>query len=280
MLAVVCGVLISGGISFAATLTFDDLQTDQPVPNGYGGLDWGNFWVFAQNPNDPGTGLDDGVVSSPNIAANGYYWYGSITAPSGTTFTLNSAYLTACWWWSISVEVTGYLEGSLMFDCTYNLSPTTPLLAEFPSAVVDSVNFTVNDSSQFVMDNLTINAAEHMVPWKGKSKGQLTPDMTGAGLAYAIAEAGNATHVGNFTEVGTPDPTTGVTWITITAANNDELYGVVVGTSGSLPVVEYNIVIFDGTGHFQGAQGSYVETLTIDPATLEFTATSAGTINN
>lgn len=130
------------------------------------------------------------------------------------------------------------------------------------------------------MDSLTINAtAGKVVPWKGISIGRLTPDTTGAGLAYTVAEAGVATHVGIFTEVATPDPTTGVTWITITAENKDQLYGVVVGTSGSLPVVKYNIVIFDGTGWFKGAQGSYVETLKINPKTLEFIAESAGTIS-
>ena len=45
------------------------------------------------------------------------------------------------------------------------------------------------------------------------------------------------------------------------------------------PVVYATIVIYDGTGRFKGAKGSYIATLTIDPATYTFTSTSTGTIS-
>jgi hypothetical protein len=265
----------------ATTLTFDDLPINQRVPNGYGGLNWGSFWVFPQ-ASEEYLGLHNGVVSGSQLAALG--GVEEISAPSTTTFTLNSAYLTACWWSDAEVEVAGYLKGNLMFDRAFNLTPTTPLLADFEAAVVDYVRFTVSDSTsgfnQCVMDNLIINAPTDTAPWKGKSSGKLKTVQAGGGSAYLFSETGTATCVGKFTEIGTPDASTGTTWITITAANKDKLYGVVVGSSGSLPVLNYKIVIYGGTGQFKGARGSFVETLTIDPKTGAFTATSAGTISD
>jgi hypothetical protein len=284
MLAIVCGVLISGGISFAATLTFDGLPSNQPIPNGYGGLNWDNtMWSFQQDPSHPGCGISDALPPGAIAAFSANPYWGVITAPIGETFTLNAAYMASAWWHPLTLEVNGYLAGRLIYTRTYDLSPTALSLVEFPSQIIDCATLKpwASDGGgdpfidQFCMDSLTINAnAGKVVPWKGKSTGQLTF----AGLAYGIDEAGNAAHLGKFTEIGTPDSVTGVTWITITAANNDELHGVVVNESGSLPELEFNVVIYNGTGRFEGAQGSYVETLTIDPATGAFTATSAGTI--
>jgi hypothetical protein len=69
---------------------------------------------------------------------------------------------------------------------------------------------------------------------------------------------------------------------TVTAANRDELYGMVVGLSGNTVY----LLIFDGTGRFKGATGKISATLTIDPIpvnldplTLAYTATATGTIS-
>jgi hypothetical protein len=289
ILTVVCGVLISGAISFAATLTFENLPVNQQVPDGYGGLNWNNtMWVFERvNPN-PSSGFADALPLGAKGAFSGMPYWGVITAPIGETFTLNSAHTASAWWHYETLEVKGYLMGKLMYSTTYELSPTVLTLVEFPPEIVDCVTLkpwvTENGGEpyidQFLMDSLTINTPQQMVPWKGESAGRLQPVAASTGSAYAIAEGGNATHVGKFTAASTPDPATGVTWITITAANGDEVYGVITKVSGNWPALSFKVVIFDGTGHFKGANGSYVETLTIDPTTGAFTAVSAGTISN
>lgn len=293
MITVVAALLVSGGISFAATLTFEDVSvgvgSPVPMPQGYGGLNWDNMWVVKQDPSWAGSGLGDALLPGANAADNGFWWYGTISAPFGETFTLNSAYLASCWWFPETLEVKGYLAGRLMYTRTYELSPSALSLVEFPSEVIDSATFTPYAApnggeriiAQFIMDSLTINGdAQHIVPWKGKGAGQLTPVLTEAGSADAVFEAGVDTYLGKFDAVGIPDPVTGVTWLTLTAANGDLVYGVVTDISGTLPLVQYKVVIYGGTGRFQGIAGSYVETLTIDPATLAFTATSAGTVNS
>jgi hypothetical protein len=227
------------------------------------------------------------MVSSPNVAANDYWAPGVISAPEGTTFILKSAYLTACSF-PVVLTVSGSKQGAPVFESTFHLTTDGPTYANFGSKVVDSVIFTVNPEvnpdpyqpqGQIVMDNLnvtTINAGA--VPWKGKSTGRLTP-LPPDGQRFDVAEWGTATHVGNFTETGTFNPANGITWIVITAANGDKLFGYVADEWGTLPVIQVSIVIYDGTDRFKGATGSYVGTLTVDMKTLTFTATSTGTIS-
>src|SRR5580658_3732952 len=87
----------------ATLLTFDDLPAGGPsalyppvVPNGYGGLNWGNFAVENGLEFDatPGDGYYYGVVSSSNVAFNDYGNPASITVSSGL-FDLDSGYLTS-----------------------------------------------------------------------------------------------------------------------------------------------------------------------------------------
>ena len=122
-----------------------------------------------------------------------------------------------------------------------------------------------------------------LVPWKGKTVGQLIPTP----LGFAVEEAGVATHVGRFTETATPTlvevdgATTVVTLIEITAANNDKLFGHVANLEASgFPVIYVEIVIDGGTGRFEGATGSYDGILVIDPVTLTFSGSSEGFISS
>jgi hypothetical protein len=136
-----------------------------------------------------------------------------------------------------------------------------------------------------VLASIVFAQAGDTVPWKSVSAGQLTPTADPPG--FAITEVGVSTHVGKFTQIGTPtwinpnDHGQGaVTWIVKTAASGDQLFAYVAAISmEDFPVVEATIVIYDGTGRFKGATGSYVAKLTIDPATFTFTSTSTGTIS-
>lgn len=47
LLSAVLGVLMLGGMAARAdtVITFDDLTAGNPIPNGYNGLNWTNFYV-------------------------------------------------------------------------------------------------------------------------------------------------------------------------------------------------------------------------------------------
>ena len=51
-------------------LTFDELppadKTGTPIPNGYGGFDWSNFYYHPDNYE----GYKNGCVSAPHVAFN------------------------------------------------------------------------------------------------------------------------------------------------------------------------------------------------------------------
>jgi hypothetical protein len=152
----------------AATITFDDLVDSgdgTPIPNGYQGLNWNNFWVL----NTPAysvqtSGYVNGTVSPPNVAFNGF---GDPAAFSNGTFTLNSFYLTAAWNNGLNVTVTGLLAGNPIFQQTFIVDTTGPTFVSLDWSGIDEVTWVsfggVNagyDGSgvHFALDNLTINA--------------------------------------------------------------------------------------------------------------------------
>lgn len=147
----------------AALITFDDLPFSGIIPNGYAGLNWNNFDYLTGST--MGGGYVPGTISPPIVA---YNLFGHAAAISdSTTFTLDSAYLTAAWRDNLQVEVIGSLGATIIYDDTYTLSATTPTLINFNPAEVNSVEFISSggtsiypgqEETQFVMDNLTINA--------------------------------------------------------------------------------------------------------------------------
>jgi hypothetical protein len=134
-------------------------------------------------------------------------------------------------------------------------------------------------------------AAGQSVPFKGRSSGTVTPvgfDQA-AGILYAHVEGqGQATHLGRFTQTGDAavDVATGNaggTWM-LTAANGDQLFldFEAIPTSDSTHgLAAFTIV--GGTGRFQGATGSYTQTIvfTTTPGTpgSTFTDVLEGTIS-
>jgi hypothetical protein len=151
--------------------TFDDLpaSTGVPVPNGYRGVNWNNFYYldgvnYANNP----SGYAAGVVSTNNVAYDGYGTPASVTNATGSHFNFISAELTAAWNDNLQVEAQGYVDGVLTYDQTYTLSATTPTLIVFGYLGVTEVNFIPSGGTphagysgggtQFVMDNVTIGA--------------------------------------------------------------------------------------------------------------------------
>ena len=124
-----------------AGLTFDTL-TLGTVPAGYGGLNWNNFAVlngviYGENP----SGYHAGMVSISNVVYNIGGSAASIT--SANPFNLYSAYLTAAWNDNLQVEAKGYTNGVLIYDNTYTLSATNPILINFNYDGVTEVDFTL-----------------------------------------------------------------------------------------------------------------------------------------
>src|SRR6476620_6795219 len=107
-------------------------------------------------------------------------------------------------------------------------------------------------------------SAGEQVPFKGRSSGVVTAvgfDPV-AGIAYARVEGeGQATHLGRFTVTAdvTVDAVTGIAmgpW-TLTAANGDMLFVTFVSFIIDATHGGGDFTIVGGTGHFQGATGSY-----------------------
>jgi len=179
MRAVLVAMVASAQIALAQTqtLTFDDLPNPLIteggsvgyITNGYAGFQWDNFdynypALGGIRGNTNSTGYQNGLVSSPYVAFNGY---GGPARISGRLFNLDSAYLTAAWNDGLQVEVLGSLEGVLIYDNTYTAETSSPVPINFNYLGIDSVTFISTGGTpnvryggaygtQFVLDNLTV----------------------------------------------------------------------------------------------------------------------------
>ena len=169
--------LVSAGVANGATpitITFDDLpavgpQSSEPVPQGYNGFQWSNFYVVDPLDDPISNGGQNGVESPPNVAFNA----GGLPAnfSSNGAFDFDSAYMTAVWNDGLQVEVQGFVGSTLTYDNTYTLATTGPALVNFNYFGVDEVNFIASggthhsgysggSGTQFVIDNLTVVVPE------------------------------------------------------------------------------------------------------------------------
>ncbi len=165
-MAAVLVVAGSAAIAPATTLTFDDLAlsstTGTVVPNGYGGLDWTNFFYLSELPSP--SGYLNGMVSPPSVAVNGY---GQQASLSGFPFTFNSVYFTAAWNNGLDIQVLGYLDGVQVDSANFIVNTAGPTLENFNWQNVDTVTFTssggtqapgfAGGGTQFVVDDFTFN---------------------------------------------------------------------------------------------------------------------------
>ncbi|MGD0260641.1 MAG: hypothetical protein ABSD29_12550 [Verrucomicrobiota bacterium] len=154
-------------ITFAQSelITFDDLSGSGYIPPNYAGLQWSSdFWYLnaVQFEQIYGiTGLNYGLISGTEVAVNGYGVPVSIT--SSQLFDLTSAYLTAAFNDGMQLEVKGFADSTLLYDNTYTLSVTRPLLITFEYLGINEVDFVPSfngDTSNFVMDNLLVSIPE------------------------------------------------------------------------------------------------------------------------
>jgi len=150
------------------TLPFYNLT--EAVPNGYGGLQWSNFYVInpANSFQGPyGSGFQN-IASSGNVIwnANGASAQISRTVP----FDLYSAWFTADWMDGLQIMALGYRDGILTYNTAFVINTTSPTLISLNYQNVDQVTFTASGGIQnplysgygpeFALDNLTVNVPE------------------------------------------------------------------------------------------------------------------------
>lgn len=157
----------------AFTLTFDDVSNTSSVDNisnGYGGMNWNNFFVINRNYLT-GTGYQNGTVSGEYSAYNGFGFPASIlTANSNGVFTFNSAYLTAAWADGLSITINGLVGSTVMYSQTVIVNTTGPTFFTFNFENITSLEFSTLQSSQFVMDDATFSESiVNPVPARGRA---------------------------------------------------------------------------------------------------------------
>lgn len=132
------------GLAFAAgTVTFEDLYTDTyfyPIPQGYDGFNWSEYFGVINKNYHPGSGYDKGCIG--NIAGFTAYaaevWFEGI---GGKDFVFIGAFITAAWDETEDVIVKGYLNGSLIHQVTITTHNDQPYYFNFNWGRVDKVAF-------------------------------------------------------------------------------------------------------------------------------------------
>src|SRR4051812_12856297 len=179
LLAPACIYFAALAMTFGASpsiFTFDDLTPgtlpghdatyEGPIPDGYHGLHWQNFWALDTSLLTNPSGYLNGVVSLNNVAFNGG---GNSALFSTGTFDLNSAYLGAAWNDGLHVEVQGFTGSTLVYDNTYTVNTAGSTLINFNYLGVDSVKFIssggtshgyLGSGTHFLIDNLVITVPE------------------------------------------------------------------------------------------------------------------------
>jgi hypothetical protein len=138
-------------------LTFDDVSPVlyTIITNGYGGLGWNNFLI--QNAQELAP-IDNGMVSSPNVALNMLGKPASFS--SSSPLTLDSAYFTSVYDSQDQLTVQGFAEGTELYNNTYTIYHDSLTLINFDYAGVDSVLFSTSASAYFTMDNMMVTVPE------------------------------------------------------------------------------------------------------------------------
>jgi len=170
-------VLGVAGVSGAVVLTFDDIATDMrnPIPDGYGGLNWGtSSWYTNGSLYDStygySSGYSSGAVSGLYTAFNAFVNNFSASAITGT-FDFNGAYLCAAWNNGLNVQVIGYNGATTLFDTTVTVNKGQPVWFQFDYTGVDLLVFSSfggtdasaddgGSGAHFVMDNFTYGESQ------------------------------------------------------------------------------------------------------------------------
>ncbi|CAM8376827.1 autotransporter outer membrane beta-barrel domain-containing protein [Candidatus Methylopumilus planktonicus] len=143
----------------------DNTLSNTSIPNGYSNLNWNNFYSKNGLVNGYNAGYMTGVVSSPNIAYNGYGSPAYIM--SSNLFNLTSGYFTGAWNNDLQLTVTGFTDESgtiQKYSSIYTLQTTAQSKIVFNWTGIRRILFsssggvgTTNDGTHFALDDLCID---------------------------------------------------------------------------------------------------------------------------
>jgi len=151
----------------ATVLTFD--ETTGGVANGYGGLNWGNFYAYDGSSEQVGSGYYNGRASGNNIVFNAYSNPASTSVVSPASFTFNGAFFTAAWNDGLTINVQGFKDSVELYSSSIIVNTFAASYFSFNFAGIDSLVFSSSggikhaglggDGTHFAMDNFTFNEA-------------------------------------------------------------------------------------------------------------------------
>jgi VCBS repeat-containing protein len=253
----------------ATTLTFDNLPStgEGPVPNGYGGLDWSNFYYLDSSTDVPTSGYSHGTVSAPNVAYNAY---GETASVSGTTFNFIGADLTGAWNNGLSITVDGYDHNVLVDQETVVVNTNTPTWFEFNFNGITDLVFSSSggvsagydgNGTQFAMDDFTYSALTN-------------PDVTiAAGGSFQISSS-SADSVLFSSSAGM-----------LVLDNPSSFTGKIAGISGTGDILDLkgfdtNTTATTGSGSYDSVNGTTTLTVTDSPQDLSISITLVGDYSN
>ena len=200
-------VVSAPSFSSATTITFDDLPMSNlgtPIGNGYGGLNWNNWYVLDTSIYGNGVnGYAHGLVSSPNVAYNSFGGPATFSAASGA-FTLDSFYLTAAWNNNLDVTVQGYNAANVLVNTSsFQVSTFAPTLETFNWTNLGSVTISTSGGvsagldgvgTHVALDNLTINGSISIGVPEISTWAMMLAGFAGLGLVAARRAARTARH--------------------------------------------------------------------------------------
>ena len=165
-------MMLIWGISICQgyVLTFDDISdlsdNSYPIPDGYGGFNWEDFYYMNAPSVWPDSGYDNGIVSGDYVAFPSKFYEPGTGRITGNLFTFNGAYLTAAWRDGLSVQFDGYLNDVLLYSTTVVVDTTGPTWFDFDYIGIDELafsayggiqnpNYPFQEGTHFAMDNFT-----------------------------------------------------------------------------------------------------------------------------
>jgi hypothetical protein len=135
----------------ATVVTFDDLGTDQVVPDGYGGINWNGYWTAYQETQFPYT------AESPPFRV-----FDSLSGAGDSFNFLTPSVFNGAYFSGNSFAITGFqlFDGATLVWTSGTIAPTgTPVfLASGYSGLVTQVDVVSTSPQYFVMDDVTYNA--------------------------------------------------------------------------------------------------------------------------
>lgn len=169
MKKIVLAALVAASFgSQAAVLDFESQTNFSPVTNGYGGMDWSNFYTLNSSTySAQQSGYVHGTTSGHEVAYNAYANPASILATSNAGFDLYSGNFTAAWNNGLTIQASAVFEGGATDVKTFVVDTSHPTNEIFGWTNLASVTFSSfggvdqnlgGSGTHFAMDDLNTSA--------------------------------------------------------------------------------------------------------------------------